>query len=248
MSAEAIPRPRHSASVPRVMIQPSRRPVTSSSASYRALTLIPTARSSPSTAMNERSGRDPKPWICSCHDVGEIGVEPQWSANVALRTDSSSSSRSSGHGTIDTPSTSTRGGRSVSGRRSSSNQRTGWKPKRANNRWSATRRSSASTWMRLGRSRSLDLSSSVAWPTAHVHQLPPDALSPVGGRHRAADEAALVHGLRREVRRGDHADHGIAGDGDHRVGRHRRVLVRQVFGELGRLDDLRRCRPPGCRR
>ena len=33
MSAEATPRPRHSASVPSVMIQPSRRPVTSSSAS-----------------------------------------------------------------------------------------------------------------------------------------------------------------------------------------------------------------------
>ena len=29
------------------------------------------------------------------------------------------------------------------------------------------------------------------------HQLPPDALAPMGGRHRAADEAALVHGLRR---------------------------------------------------
>ncbi len=80
------------------------------------------------------------------------------------------------------------------------------------------------------------------------HQLPPDALTPMGGRHRAADEAALVHGLRREVRRGDHADHGIAGDGDHRVGRHRRVLARQILGELGSPRRPGRCRPPGCRR
>ena len=68
-------------------IQASWRPVTSSSSGYTWLTVSPMTSSLPSsTAMTERSVRVPCPRTKACHESASISVEPQWSANAALRT------------------------------------------------------------------------------------------------------------------------------------------------------------------
>ena len=96
MSAEATPRPRHSASVA------ERHDPSVAAPGHLVVGFVPAADTDGDRLLvaidgDEREvGPRAEAVDLSCHVVADTGVEPQWSANVALRTTSNSPSRSSG--------------------------------------------------------------------------------------------------------------------------------------------------------